>query len=290
MILDTTLSNNNYDFIFNLLLINCRELQNNYNQPVIQPSINLIQALINTHISTDIKLNIYMKNGIFLFPKQMEELKVPDEDIYIKSIIFSYFEDITFLDTLKDQIFCWLGESVNIKVETPKSKTPRIVWTAKTENLISYGGCFEIISNEYFSLHESIIDPDNFNLGFLCSNDDTEKENTFTNYLQYLLVKLLFYMDCGNQNLEEIKKNIKQQNSNNKLKKELMEPLWLGKNFRIKEESRQKHEKEKHTNFSISKNISPHIRCGHIRKQPYGKKEEHLTKEIWIEPIKVNWY
>ncbi|MDJ0715758.1 MAG: hypothetical protein QNJ54_16255, partial [Prochloraceae cyanobacterium] len=66
----------------------------------------------------------------------------------------------------------------------------------------------------------------------------------------------------------------------------LRNPVWIGKNFKIKRE----------TNFKTIKNPGSssskmtHWRRGHWRNQPIGKrdKREPEYKQIWIEPVLIN--
>jgi len=61
--------------------------------------------------------------------------------------------------------------------------------------------------------------------------------------------------------------------------KDFYEPLWIGKNYRVKSED---------TSERGGTHASPrvHWRRGYLRNQPYGEGRQH-RKLVWIEPVLI---
>jgi hypothetical protein len=145
-------------------------------------------------------------------------------------------------------------------------------------------------------LYWTAIDKDNcFCRRFLASNNSrTFKYNDvqdfdpqvvidFNEYLQGIFLRLLLIMECRPELVEQESKLVTVNKGFAKnLAKDFYEPLWIGRNYRVKRQDAQDVTEQQGTN--TSKSI--HWRRGFLRNQPYGKGREQ-RKLIWIEPVLV---
>lgn len=109
---------------------------------------------------------------------------------------------------------------------------------------------------------------------------DPQVVRELNDYLQSIFLRLLLIMECRPELVETESKLIRVNQGFAKDKaKDFYEPLWIGRNYRVKREDAQD---------KGGTHASPrvHWRRGYLRNQPYGEGRQQ-RKLVWIEPVLV---
>lgn len=102
----------------------------------------------------------------------------------------------------------------------------------------------------------------------------------FNEYLQSIFLRLILIMECRPELIDTESQVIRVNLGFAKDKaKDLYEPLWIGRNYRVQREEAQD---------KGSTHASPrvHWRRGYLRNQPYGEGRQQ-RRLVWIEPVLV---
>lgn len=105
----------------------------------------------------------------------------------------------------------------------------------------------------------------------------------FNQYLQAIFLRLMLIMECRPELVDTTSEVVRINKGFDKDQaQDFYQPLWIGKEYRLKRESTQSSEGSSGTHGTKS----VHWRRGFIRNQPYGEGRQQ-RKLVWIEPVIV---
>lgn len=125
----------------------------------------------------------------------------------------------------------------------------------------------------------------NINFGYVKNKKNEIIERNFLREVDSLVLQTILYLQIQKELETKPPKNIKGVGfSTNNSSNTLLEPIWIGKDYKRKEEISIQSPKN-----STGTHTSPryHTRRGHWKHQPCGEKRLE-RKLIWIEPTDVN--
>ncbi|MBW4599696.1 MAG: hypothetical protein KME29_08780 [Calothrix sp. FI2-JRJ7] len=146
-----------------------------------------------------------------------------------------------------------------------------LLYWAGTDGLSSFCRRYKLIENQNrFSYTDA-------------QNMDSEKVVEFNSYLQSIFLRLLLIMECRPEYVETSSARVTINKGFSKSsEKDYYEPLWIGKEYRLKRENTN----TENTGASSGSSKSVHWRRGYLRNQAYGEGRQK-RKLIWIEPVLV---
>ncbi len=260
---------------YQILLISALDFIYQENVPCYWVKEDLIKALINTELPKHwVDLKPFVTKGLFIFPQGL--IKNP-EDCNLNWIYFQYFPQ----DYLRPEI-----EFKAINVTSLPYKETSVQWITHLKDDSVYSSTISLTPDEngepkyrdiaITDLAKSLYQKDNI------TKDD---EVTFIKKIDNLCFQLMLYMMAKPDSLV-VQSGLGSTRAGKTKNARLRNPVWIGKDFKIKRE----------TNCNTTKNPGSgsskitHWRRGHWRNQPLGKrnKPEPEYKQIWIEPILIN--
>jgi hypothetical protein len=222
------------------------------------------------------------------YPKKTEYITIFVHSSVAQEKIPCYWIEKELLNALNNS-------SINIKFEELHwAVKTGLVMIPKNTLLSPEGHHVRYIAWHLFhdgAIYYSAFDGDNFYCrkrtiapgSVYCSTETSSEEEVinFNDYLESILFKLMFLMECRPEIIEK-EQVLKRNHSGfgNTVQPDYYEPLWIGKSYRYQSLSENKNRIEK-------KGIKPHLRRGFMKMQHYGKNRSQ-RKKIWIEPILVN--
>ncbi|MBW4512148.1 MAG: hypothetical protein KME64_37475 [Scytonematopsis contorta HA4267-MV1] len=145
-----------------------------------------------------------------------------------------------------------------------------LLYWAGTDGLSSFCRRYKLIENQNRFYYTDAADI------------DSETVVEFNTYLQSIFLRLLLIMQARPEYVEnESARVVINKGFSKKNDKDYYEPLWIGKEFKLKREGNTEN-----TGASTGSSKSVHWRRGYLRNQAYGEGRSK-RKLIWIEPVLV---
>lgn len=155
-----------------------------------------------------------------------------------------------------------------------------IYWYCDKDNGLLYWAATDGLSS--FCRRYKLIENENRFYYIDAADVDSGKVLEFNTYLQSTFLRLLLIMEARPEYVDTtstriiINKGFSKKND-----KDYYEPLWIGKEFKLKREGNTES-----TGASTGSSKSVHWRRGYLRNQAYGEGRSK-RKLIWIEPVLV---
>ncbi|MDJ0718463.1 MAG: hypothetical protein QNJ54_30265 [Prochloraceae cyanobacterium] len=260
---------------YQILLISALEFIYRENIPCYWVKEDLIRALINTELPKHwVDLKPFVPKGLFILPQGLIK---NTEGVNVNWIYFQYYPQ----NYLRPKI-----ELKVVNVNPLPYKENCFQWVSHSKDDSVYCSTISLTPDENgLPKYRDIAITDLAKSSYKQENITEDDEANFIKTIDNLCFQLMLYMMAKPDSIV-VQSGFGTKGTGKSKSDRLRNPVWIGKNFKIKRETSSNTTK----NPGSSSSKITHWRRGHWRNQPIGKrdKQELEYKQIWIEPVLIN--